>query len=175
MKNAVIISGKLVQDHEFIYPYYRLLEENINVDVCLLGGKPVSGVLGTAIPPNKDHEVIDIDDCSPDKYDLLVIPGGALSLMYLRQSKKVINFIVEFNRMKKTIASICHGPQLLISAQIVKGKKISGYYSIKDDIQNAGAIYVDEPAVIDNNIITTSHYKYLGQWMKKTIEVLNDR
>ena len=94
MKNAIIISGKLVQDHEFIYPYYRLLEEKINVEVCLLGGKPVSGVLGTTIPPNKDHKVIDIDDCMPSKYDLLVIPGGALSLMYLRQNKKIINFII---------------------------------------------------------------------------------
>ena len=175
MKNAIIISGKLVQDHEFIYPYYRLLEEKINVEVCLLGGKPVSGVLGTTIPPNKDHKVIDIDSCIPSNYDLLVIPGGALSLMYLRQNKQIIDFIVEFNKMKKIIASICHGPQLLISAQIVKGKKISGYYSIKDDIQNAGAIYVDEPAVADDNIITTSHYKYLGQWMKKTIEVLNSK
>ena len=56
MKKAVIITGNLVQDHEFIYPYYRLLEEGINVDVCILEGKPVVGILGTAIPPNKDQK-----------------------------------------------------------------------------------------------------------------------
>ena len=58
MNKAIIISGSLAQDHEFIYPYYRLLEEGIEVDVCLLEGKPVEGILGTKIPPNKDHKVI---------------------------------------------------------------------------------------------------------------------
>ena len=95
----------------------------------------------------------------------------------IRQDKRLIEFIKNYYNYdtKKIIACICSGTQLLISAQIIKGKKISGYYSIKDDIQNAGAIYVDEPAVTDDNIITTSHYKYLGPWMKKTIEVLNSR
>ena len=55
MKQGIIILGNLAQDHEFIYPYYRLLEEGIKLDVCLLEGKPVVGILGTAIPPNKDQ------------------------------------------------------------------------------------------------------------------------
>ena len=75
--------------------------------------------------------------------------------------------------MKKTIASICHGPQLLISAQIVKGKKISGYYSIKDDLMNAGGTYVDAPAVVDKNLVCCPHYKWMGQWMAKVFEVHN--
>ena len=57
MKRALIISGNLAQDHEFIYPYYRLLEAEFTVDVCLLEGKPVKGILGTALPPNKNQEV----------------------------------------------------------------------------------------------------------------------
>ena len=57
MKKAIIISGNLVQDHEFIYPYYRLLEEGFNLDVCILEGKPVQGILGTAIPPNKEQVI----------------------------------------------------------------------------------------------------------------------
>ena len=76
MKKAVIITGNLVQDHEFIYPYYRLLEEGINVDVCILEGKPVVGILGTAIPPNKDQKVKKIEDLNLDDYEILVIPGG---------------------------------------------------------------------------------------------------
>tara|TARA_B100000700_G_C14656455_1_gene674380 strand:- start:43 stop:570 length:528 start_codon:yes stop_codon:yes gene_type:complete len=172
MIKSVIISGNLVQDHEFIYPYYRLLEEQAEIDVCLLGGKPVEGILGTRIPPNKDHIVKNIQDCNPEEYNLLVIPGGAKAMEYLRQERKVLDFIFKFNEMKKTIASICHGAQLLISAKIVKGRRISGYYSVKDDIENAGATYVDEPSVVDDNIITTSHYKHLGPWMKKTIEII---
>ena len=175
MIKSVIISGNLVQDHEFIYPYYRLLEEQAEIDVCLLGGKPVEGILGTRIPPNKDHIVKNIQDCNPEEYNLLVIPGGAKAMEYLRQERKVLDFIFKFNEMKKTIASICHGAQLLISAKIVKGRRISGYYSVKDDIENAGATYVDEPSVVDDNIITTSHYKHLGPWMKKTIEIIKKK
>ena len=64
MKSALIISGNLVQDHEFIYPYYRLLEEKFTVTVCLLGGQPVEGILGTKIPPNKDQKIV-----SPNEVD----------------------------------------------------------------------------------------------------------
>ena len=91
---------------------------------------------------------------------------------YLRQDNSTINFISKFFNLKKVIASICHAGQLLISAGIVKGVKLSGYYSIKDDINNAGGIYTDEPAVIDNNIVSTAHYKYLGEWMKATLDLV---
>ena len=61
-KNAVIITGNLVQDHEFIYPYYRLLEENFNIDVCINEGKAVKGILGTDIPPNKEQTIKKIEE-----------------------------------------------------------------------------------------------------------------
>ena len=170
MINSLILSGNLVQDHEFIYPFYRLLEEKINVDVCLLGGKPVEGILGTRIPPNKEQKIISPSDVNISNYDLLIIPGGAKAMEYLRQDSKIIEIIISFNNDKKIIGSICHGAQLMISANIIKGKKISGYYSIKDDINNAGAEYVDAPSVIDDNIITSPHYKYLGNWMSDVIK-----
>ena len=169
MNKALIISGNLVQDHEFIYPYYRLLEENFIVDVCLLGGKPVEGILGTRIPPNKDQEIININNIQVEKYNLLIIPGGAKAMEYLRQEDIILEKIREFNDKNILIGSICHGAQLLISAKIVNGKKISGYYSIKDDINNAGGIFHEGPAIDDNNIISSPHYKYLGDWMKLII------
>ena len=61
MPKALIITSKLVQDHEFIYPYYRLLEEKCELDVCIIGGKPTNGILGTVLPPNKDQNVKDIN------------------------------------------------------------------------------------------------------------------
>ena len=173
MKKAIIISGNLAQDHEFIYPYYRLLEENIEVDVCMLEGKPVKGFLGTTLPPNKDQKVKLIDDVKTENYNILVLPGGVKAMEKVRQEKKIIEFISKFNEEKKLIACICSGAQLLISAQVVKNRKIAGYYSMKDDLINAGAIYTDEPAVIDRNIITTAHYKDLGPWMREVIKNLN--
>ena len=169
---ALIVSGELAQDHEFIYPFYRLLEENIKLDVCIIGGKPVKGILGTTLPPNKNHKDFDIDQVKNKKYDLLVIPGGVKAMEKIRLNKKLINFISNFNKKKKLIACICSGVQLLISAKAVKNKKIAGYYSLEDDIKNAGAKYTDKPAVIDQNIITTAHYKDMGAWMKATLSKL---
>ena len=88
---------------------------------------------------------------------------------YLRQEDIILEKIREFNDKNILIGSICHGAQLLISAKIVNGKKISGYYSIKDDINNAGGIFHEGPAIDDNNIISSPHYKYLGDWMKLII------
>ena len=169
MNKAIIISGNLVQDHEFIYPYYRLLEEGLKIDVCLLEGKPVKGILGTSIPPNKDQVIKKIDEVFVKDYKVLVLPGGVKAMEKVRQEKKIIDFISEFNKTKKIIACICSGAQLLISAKVVKGRKIAGYYSMKDDLVNAGAIYTDLPSVIDNNIITTAHYKDMGPWMREVI------
>ena len=173
MNKAIIISGNLVQDHEFIYPYYRLLEEGFTVEVCLLEGKPVQGILGTTIPPNKDQLIKKIDDASVNDYKILVLPGGVKAMEKVRQDNKIIKFITDFDKQGKIIACICSGAQLLISAKVVKGRKIAGYYSMKDDLINAGAIYTDLPAVVDKNIITTAHYKDMGPWMKAVIEKIN--
>jgi protease I len=172
MKKAIIISGNLAQDHEFIYPYYRLLEADLKVDVCILEGKFVQGILGTTLPPNKDQKLISVNDIHPDDYDILVLPGGVKAMEKVRQEKKIIEFISAFDKKQKIIACICSGAQLLISAKIVKGRKIAGYYSMKDDLINAGANYTDEPAVIDKNIVTTAHYKDMGPWMKEALNKL---
>ncbi len=169
MSKAIIISGNLAQDHEFIYPYYRLLEAGFEVDVCLLEGKPVKGFLGTTLPPNKDQKIKSIEQLKVNDYKILVLPGGVKAMEKVRQNKDIIDFISNFNREKKIIACICSGAQLLISAKVVKDRKIAGYYSMKDDLINAGAIYTDKPAVIDDNIITTAHYKDMGPWMKEVI------
>ena len=177
MFRSLIISGPLAQDHEFIYPYYRLLEEKCQLDVCIIGGKATEGILGTRLPPNKEEKVLDITDISPSNYDLLVLPGGVKAMEKIRQNSNLIKFIKEFYELNKenTIACICSGTQLLISAKIIRGKKISGYYSMKDDINNSGAIYTDEEVVYDQRIFTTAHYKDMAPWMKASIDHVKSR
>ena len=169
-KKALILTGNLVQDHEFIYPYYRVQEDGYKVDVAVRDKKQVNGIIGAKIIPTKDIPELKVED-----YDLLILPGGAKAMEYMRQDVEILGFITDFNSSGKTIASICHAAQLLISSKIVKGRKISGYYSIKDDINNAGAVYTDEPAVVDGNIVTTAHYKDLGIWMKTALELASKR
>ena len=120
-----------------------------------------------------DQVIKKIEDVRVSDYDVLVIPGGVKAMEKVRQNNKIIKFISDFDKEKKIIACICSGAQLLISAKVVKGRKISGYYSMRDDLTNAGAIYTDLPAVVDKNIVTTAHYKDMGPWMKAAIEKLN--
>ena len=165
---AIIITGRLVQDHEFIYPYYRLQEEEYKVDVATKNKETVLGYFDTKIIPTKSISELKIED-----YDLLVLPGGVKAMEHMRQDEEIIKFISDFHYAGKVIACICSATQLLISAKIVNGKHISGYYAMKDDITNAGATYVDAPTVIDSKIITSSHYKHLGPWMKAVFNEVN--
>jgi len=164
-RKALIIAGRLTQDHEYIYPYYRLQEEGYEVDVAVRGNQMVLGILGAKIEPNKD-----IPDLNVGDYEVLVLPGGAKAMEYMRQDKELLQFIADFHASGKMIASICHASQLLISAKLVKGKRVSGYYSIKDDIENAGATYVDAAYVTDGQLVTSPHYKHLGPWMKELFQ-----
>ena len=91
----------------------------------------------------------------------------------LRLDKKAIEIIKEFNSKKKLIAAICSGTMMLISAKILNNKKVTGYYAWKDDFENAGATFVDQPCVVDGNLITSPHYKYNGEWMRGVISAVN--
>ena len=164
-KKALIIAGKLIQDHEYVYPYYRLQEEGYEVDVAVRGKETVLGSIGVKVVPTKDIPELKVGD-----YEVLVLPGGAKAMEYMRQDQDILKFIADFHASGKVIGSICHAGQLLISAKLVKGRKVSGYYSIKDDITNAGGTYVDAPYVTDDRIVSCPHYKYLGPWMKEVID-----
>ena len=169
---ALIITSQLVQDHEFIYPFYRLKEEGFHVDVYNQTSQIVKGFFGTKIPPQKDDNIVNLDKIDLDSYELLVLPGGVKSMELLRLDNAAINTVRDFNKKNKLIAAICSGTMMLISADIVKNKKITGYYAWKQDIINAGATFVDSPSVEDGNLITSPHYKYNGEWMKLVISKL---
>ena len=170
MKKAIIICGENVQDQEWVYPYYRLQEEGFEAINATKDGKETKGIIGIKIPGDISYDKLRVED-----YDMMVLPGGVKMMEKLRQEEGVLKFIGDFVNSGKTVASTCHGAQLLISAKAVKGKKISGYYSIKDDVNNAGATYVDAPFVTDGNIVSSPHYKYLGPWMKEAFRLYNER
>ena len=174
MKKALIITSQLVQDHEFIYPFYRLKEEGIKVDVYNQSNGVVKGFFGTKIPPQKDDNIVDLSNIIVDDYDILVLPGGVKSMEILRLDNKAIETVQQFNKKNKLIAAICSGTMMLISANIIQGKRVTGYYAWKQDIVNAGGIFIDKPSVEDNNIITSPHYKYNGEWMKLVVSKLKN-
>jgi protease I len=165
MKNVAILLDDLVEDVEFIYPYYRFLEENWNVDVLALRLGEFKGKKGGVFVSNK---ILKEEDFS--KYDILYIPGG-YAPDRLRRYEIVLNFVRYMYENGKIVSAICHAPWVLISAKIVKNKKITGFFAIKDDIINAGAIYTGNPVEIDGNIITGTDPKAMPHMVKKVIEV----
>jgi protease I len=176
-KKALILTYTGFQDHELVYPYYRLLGDNFEVDIVAdkkdSQGR-IYGIFGLNMPCHiLLNDFLNDVESFHKNYDLVVLPGGVKSLEKLRQVEGVLTFLNRWNSDDKVIVSTCHGAQLLISARIVKGRNISGYYSLKDDIENAGANYVDAPFVIDNNVITSPHYDHMGIWMEKAIELFN--
>tara|TARA_R110000744_G_scaffold94649_5_gene182874 strand:- start:2544 stop:3083 length:540 start_codon:yes stop_codon:yes gene_type:complete len=178
MKKALIVTWEKYQDHEVIYPYYRVLEEGFEVDIMSNVKGKIYGILGTYQESTRTvDELNDTDSYNSimDEYDFLIIPGGVKSLEKLRQEQQVLDFISDWDSRNKTIACICHGGQLLISSKITKGRDVSGYYSIKDDLINSGGNFVDAPAVISNNLVCCPHYKWMGQWMLAAFDIYNTR
>ena len=176
MKKALIMTWEKYQDHEVIYPYYRVQESGYEVDIMSNKVGMIYGILGTYNECTKS--VFDLNEEELfnkylEEYDVLIIPGGVKSLEKLRQEQSALRFIREWDAAGKTIGSICHGGQMLISADIVHGRDVSGYYSIKDDLINAGGNFVDAESVVSDNLISCPHYKWMGQWMNKVIEINN--
>lgn len=167
---VVIITAQGFQDEEVIYPYYRLKEEGYNVDLATKNAEPVKGKFGTPARVNADSLTLKADD-----YDAVILPGGFEAPDRVRLIPEVLKFIREMNENGKLIAAICHGPWIMISADIVRGKNITSYWSIEADVRNAGANYKHkEPVVIDGNIITSPHYDYNGEFMKAVVQYLNN-
>lgn len=165
MKRSVILVAQNFQDEEFVYPYYRLLEEGYKVDVATPNGEVMYGKYG--VPA---RSTIAIEDLDAENYNFVILPGGFESPDRLRMREDVKSFIKTMHDSNKLVAAICHGPWICISAGIMKGRKATGYISIKDDIINAGADYIDTDLVVDGNLITSPHYKDNGTFMRAVLQ-----
>ena len=165
MKRAVIIVAQNFQDEEFVYPYYRLLEAGCDVDVATPSGKVINGKYGVPARANKATNELKVEN-----YDLVILPGGFESPDRLRIIPEVLSFVKVMFDSGKLVAAICHGPWICISSGIIKDKRATAFISIKDDMENAGAIFVDEDVVIDNNLITSPHYRNNGDFMRAVIK-----
>lgn len=113
---------------------------------------------------------VKLDDADPENYDALLLPGGVLNPDKLRQVPAAIEFVRAFFAAGKPVAAICHGPQMLIEADLVRGRKMTSYPSIKRDLMNAGANWVDSVVVNDGGLITSRKPDDIPQFNAKMIE-----
>lgn len=175
-KSAVIITSSEFEDPEVIYPYYRLISAGFSVDISVKNAENVKGKFGfpisSLLKPNKPVNTADLHVAN---YDLVLVPGGHVAPDNIRQIKEVTIFIKRMFEEGKIVASICHGPWVLISAGILKGIRATCYPSMIDDLKNAGALYYDEPVIVDNNIITSRRPRDLPVFMEEIIKVFENK
>ncbi len=167
MKVAILVE-ELFNDQEFWYPYYRLKEAGYEVVVVGSGrSKTYRGKAGTEI-----QEDLSCHEAHPNEFVGVIIPGG-YAPDHLRRYPQIIKFVKELFESGKTVAAICHAGWVLASAEILKGKKVTSFFAIKDDLIHAGAEWVDREVVVDRNLITSRKPDDLPYFMKEVLKSLS--
>ncbi len=167
MKKIAVLLENLFDEKELIYPYYRLLEEGF--EVHLVGSEKNKTYVGkNGLKEISSHSS---EEINPEDYEGVIIPGG-FSPDHMRRCQATVDFVREMDRAGKLIAGICHGPWLMASACDLSGKNLTGFFSIKDDLVNAGGKYLDEPVVVDGNLVTSRTPKDLPDFLRAILEKL---
>ena len=166
-RKAIILVEDIFNLFELWYPYYRLKEEGFEVAfVGPVKGKVYQGKPGTEVTADFSSE-----DINPVFYDALVIPGGyAPDIM--RRYPSMVDIVKKMDAAGKPIAAICHAGWMLISAGIIKGRKATSFFAIRDDMVNAGANWEDSEVVVDGNLITSRKPDDLPAFMKALLKQL---
>lgn len=166
-ERIAIITADKTEDLEFFYPFYRFNEEGYTVDVITPNGGKFEGKHGIGLKRSKA-----IDECNAVEYALLYVPGGKAP-EELRKNKKIIDFVQAFCASGKPVAAICHGAQVLLDADVIKGRKIAAWPGIKDELTEKGVNFADEALAIDGQFITARMPGDLHRHMCGVFDYLN--
>lgn len=161
---AVVLAENLFEDLELHYPRIRLEEAGFHVQVVgVEQGVTCTGKHGTTVVTD-----LAFQDVDPNSVEVLIVPGGFAPDL-LRRHEACLELVSQVSAADGTIGIICHGGWVGISANIVRGKRLTSYSSIRDDLENAGAVWVDERCVTDGNLITAQTPKDLPAFMKAVL------
>jgi protease I len=163
---ALMISADNFEDSELLVPYYRLKEENIEVVVASMNRGTITGKHGYEVPVDKT-----LDEVNSDDFAILVLPGGAAPAE-VRKEPKALEITRAFFVLNKPVAAICHGPQILISAGLMKGRRATCYKSVADELKEAGVLYEDQEVVVDSNLVTSRQPGDLPAFMREIMKQL---
>ena len=169
---ALILTANKFEDMELFFPYFRLLEEGLEVDIVAPQKGHIEGEHGYDMEVDKTFE-----DVNPDDYDLLLIPGGSPggAPSVVRNDIKAQAIAKSFFKSNKPVSSICHGPWLLASSGLVKGRRLTSYWydGVPEDIRKAGGIYEDKEVVVDGNLVTSRFPGDLPAFMRETMRIVD--
>lgn len=172
-KRVAILATNGFEESELASPKEAMEKEGFKVDIV----SPESGTIKSWNKGNwsKEYKVDKtLSQVSADDYNALVLPGGVINPDHLRTNKEALSFVKDFFEQKKPVAAICHGPWTLISAGVVEGRTMTSYHSIKDDLINAGANWVDKEVVVDEGFVTSRNPNDLPAFNSKLIEEVKE-
>jgi protease I len=154
-KHVLILATDGFEQSELFKPRQALIDAGVRVTLASIKTDPIQGVVNDSekaetITPDITLEQVDIDD-----YDALLLPGGVGNPDKMRLEETAVNIVEDFVDADKTVAAICHAPWLLVEADVVDGRRVTSWPSVRTDLTNAGADVVDEEVVVDGNLITS--------------------
>ena len=166
-KRVALLVDNVYQEMEVWYPLYRLQEAGAEVvTVGAEKGKTYTSKLGYPCVA-----ALSYDDVAPANFDGVVVPGG-FAPDHIRRHPKATQFVHDMDAQNKLVAAICHGPWVLCSSRMLKGRKLTCFFAIKDDCTNAGAEWSDAEVVVDRNLVTSRKPEDLPAFCRATIQVL---
>ncbi|VXB53264.1 type 1 glutamine amidotransferase domain-containing protein [Maribacter litoralis] len=173
MKRIAILATNGFEESELKSPKEAMEKEGFNVDIVSLEKDEIKG---WADGNWSNSYTVDktLNEVRAEDYNALVLPGGVINPDLLRREEKALDFVRDFFKLKKPVAAICHAPWTLISAGVVKGRKMTSYHSIKDDVINAGADWVDQEVVVDEGFVTSRNPDDLPAFNSKLIEEIKE-
>jgi protease I len=166
---ALIISADDFEDTELLVPYYRLKEEGVAVDIVSMKKGRIRGKHGYEVEIDKTLGEVD-----PSDYGILILPGGRAPET-IRKEKDAVRIAQQFFEMKKPVSAICHGPQILITAGLLKGRHATCYRSVAKEMKDAGVLYEDREVVVDGNLVTSRQPADLPAFLRETMKKIRER
>ncbi|WP_109807575.1 type 1 glutamine amidotransferase domain-containing protein [Sphingosinithalassobacter portus] len=168
---VLIVATDGFEQSELFEPRQALLDAGVQVTLASLKTDPIQGMQhdkkGDTITPDTTIDAVDTGS-----FDALVLPGGVMNPDTLRMQDRAVEIVREFARDGKTIAAICHGPWLLVEADVVKGKTVTSWPSVRTDLRNAGGDVVDREVAVDGNLITSRNPDDIPAFNKAVIDAL---
>jgi protease I len=168
-KRVAILATDGFEQDELLSPLKALRDADADVKVVSPAENKIKGWNHTDWGRTVNVDV-QLKEAKPENFDALVLPGGVINPDHLRREPAAVNFVKTFFNAGKPIAAICHGPQMLIEADVVRGRKVTSFPSIKTDLKNAGAEWVDQEVVVDQGIVTSRSPDDLPAFNAKMIE-----
>ncbi|GAA0738127.1 type 1 glutamine amidotransferase domain-containing protein [Sphingomonas japonica] len=171
---VLILATDGFENDELFKPRQALLDAGVQVTLASIRTDPIQGVKNDSEPADTITPDMTIDDVDTEDFDGLLLPGGVGNPDKMRMQERAVDIVEEFMDDSKVVAAICHAPWLLVEADVVDGRRVTSWPSVRTDLTNAGADVVDEEVVVDGNLITSRKPDDIPAFNKAMITALTE-